>query len=201
MLETVWIFGVVGVENGYIKLLPNRARKRVHIVYWETKCMTIKKKKKKTVLKECVELPGTAKLLQSVHVCSAVSHLSPSCWPEGFTNSGTIFPGFYFPGVPVIMLYVMLQVIYFGRPWNYVHLTTWETLGRKSLLAVFHLAASSALTCCTGSEPVPWNVCMTRVPVPLPTRQSSSCTKSPFSPWNVVARRCQLSVSWLALVG
>lgn len=47
MLETVWIFGVVGVENGYIKLLPNRARKRVRIVYWETKRMTIRKKKKR----------------------------------------------------------------------------------------------------------------------------------------------------------
>ena len=38
--------GVVGVENGYIKLLSNRAREPVRIFYWETKHMTVKKKQK-----------------------------------------------------------------------------------------------------------------------------------------------------------
>lgn len=45
------------------------------------------------------------------------------------------------------------------------------------------------------------SVWVTQVPTPLHMRQSSSRTKSPFSPWNVVTRPCQLFVSWLARWG
>ena len=63
----------MGVENGYIKLLSNRARETVCIFSWETKHMTLKKKQKDFVLKESVDLPKNIKLLLSAHTWSVKS--------------------------------------------------------------------------------------------------------------------------------
>lgn len=67
MWRAVWIFGVVGVGNGYIKLLSNRTREPVCVFCWETKHMTIKKKQKDLVLQESVDLPRNIKLLLPAH--------------------------------------------------------------------------------------------------------------------------------------
>lgn len=72
--------------------------------------MMIKRENKRLEFK-CLGLSGNIKLVWLVcrsAVVSASSH------PEGFTNldGGIIFLGFYFPGVSMIMLYSMLQIIY-----------------------------------------------------------------------------------------
>lgn len=86
--------GVVGVENGYIKLiklLSNRAREPVRIFYWETKHMTVKKKQKNLVLKESVDLPRNIKLLLSVHTWSGNSGLTvDELFPDSLHLSDTL---------------------------------------------------------------------------------------------------------------
>lgn len=53
------------------------------------------------------------------------------------------------------MPHITLHIIYFGRPWNSVHLTTWKNFGWKDLLAVLHSAPSLVPTCHVGSPTRP----------------------------------------------
>lgn len=75
------------------------------------------------MLKECVHLPRTLKLLQSSVMWGAVGHFL-------ITDSGVIFLGFCFPGVSLRRPYITLQIIYSGRPWIMSPSGLGKTLGR-----------------------------------------------------------------------
>lgn len=63
------------------------------------------------------------------------------------------FLSFYFPGVcdNAPLPYIILQIIYFGRPWNVVYLTTWKD--PVSSVSACHRPHSISLP--AGLRPVP----------------------------------------------
>lgn len=134
-------------------------------------------------MKEGVGLLRNIKLLQSGHMWSAVSHLLVTeNWV--LTNNGIIFL-FFFPGGSVIVAYHALQIIYLGKPWNYVHLTTWKTLP----------VSSTSLCGSWGSQqPVLWNV-WSGGPLHL-----FRCTKLPLALHTCSPHGTRWPVSFLSLV-